>query len=105
MTTYTTADAIINGSDKALHAKMRSALVHIALDIKAEDQATAYHRLRRRWAERVLSQGTGFADAHARMRLAMSGAIRNAYDTDDHTDADVRAVLDAALPDLIAETL
>jgi len=105
MTTYTVADAIINGADRALHAKMRAALVKLALDIVAEDPDTAYHRVRRRWAERVLASGTDFADRRARTLLAMNAGIRGGYDADDHTDAAVEAVLSAALPQLVAETL
>lgn len=105
MTTYTVADSIINGADKELHAKMRSALVKLALDIANEADDVPYHKVRRRWAERVLGSGTAFADRRARTLLAMDADIRAKYSTDDHTDAEVGAVLSAALPTLIAETV
>lgn len=105
MTTYTVADSIINGADRQLHAKMRSALVKLALDIVNEAPSTAYHRVRRRWAERVLASGTSFADRRARTLLALDADIRAGYDADAHTDAAVEAVLSAALPTIIAETL
>ena len=106
MTTYTVADAIINGADKQLHAQMRSALIKIALDILAADaEGDEWYAAKAKWAERVLSSGSGFADRRARTLLAMNAGIRGGYDADDHTDAAVEAVLSAALPQLVAETL
>lgn len=108
MTTYTTASDIIAGPDSTLKKQVRGALLKLALDIRNEDPATAYHPVRRRWAERVW-RGPDFAITSALAYCALNAGIRAKYAANPSepttTDGEVETVLAAALPALIAETL
>jgi len=108
MTTYTTASDIIAGPDSTLHKQIRGALLKLALDIRNEDDATPYHAIRLRWAQRVWAS-PDVAMASAKAYAALDAGIRSAYEANptapDVTDAEVETVLAAALPQLIAETL
>jgi len=95
---------IIAGPDKALFKKARGALVKTASDILAESPPGAFWYVRRKWAERVMGN-PDLAMPRVRVELSQVAGIRNAYETDDHTDAAVQAVITNNLDRIIAETL
>lgn len=85
---------IIAGPDKLLFKKARGALVKIARDIIAEpDPKSADWVLRQAWAEKVISN-PDIALPRVRVELSQVQAIRDKYNTDDHTDAQVKNVID-----------
>lgn len=108
MTTYTTASDIIAGPDSTLRKQVRGALLKLALDIRGEPDDTAYHALRLRWAQRVWAS-PDVAIPTALAYCALSAGIRTKYEASPTnpatTDAEVEAVLSAALPAIIAETV
>ena len=104
-TTNEVISDIINGPDKALYKKARGALVKIARDIIAEPEPRgAFWYTRRKWAERVMNNPDA-AMPRVRVELSQVLGIRAKYDTDDHTDAQVAAVITDNLDRIIAETL
>lgn len=104
-TTNEVISDIINGPDRALFKKARGALVTIARDIIAEaDPKGAYWFTRRKWAERVMAN-PDIAMPRVRVELSQVAGIRNKYDTDDHTDNEVKNVITANLDRVISETL
>ena len=104
-TTNEVISAIISGEDKRLFNKARGALVKIARDIIAEpDPKSADYPVRRKWAERVMASPESMMP-RIRIELSQVGTIRDKYTTDDHTDAQVKNVIDNNFWRIVAETL
>lgn len=104
-TTNEVISDIIAGPDKLLFKKARGALIKIARDIISEPAPQgAFWYTRRRWAEKIMAN-PDIAMPRVRVELSQVAGIRNSYDTDDHTDAAVAAVITNNLDRIIAETL
>lgn len=101
--THEITAAIVYGSDKKLHAKIKGALLRIARDIRDLNPADTPSRLK--WADRVMSGQDSTSYAVALRELALKGVIQDAYVTDDHLDSLVKNQIDASLPYIIAASL
>ncbi len=104
-TTNETISDIISGPDKLLFKKARGALVKIARDIISEpDPKSADYPVRSHRAERVMSN-PDLALPRVRVELSQVQTIRDKYETDDHTDAQVKNVIDNNFWRIVRHTL
>lgn len=107
-TTYQSARDMVIGPDSALKSICYGAFLKLANDILGESPATSGYPVRRKWAERVRRDPT-FVMQAGLVACAFNTGIRNKYIADPTgatiTDAEVEAVLTAALWQIISESL
>jgi len=105
-TTYTTARDMVIGADTQLRAQCYGALLKLANDITNEAETTVGHPVRLVWARRV-RRDPAFAMQAAQTACAFNAGIRTKFAADPTTitDAEVDAVLLAAVWTMIAEAL
>lgn len=93
-----TAALIVYGADKALHTKIRGAMLRLARNFR--DDPANEGELRQKWAQGVLRGGDGHYQAVLR-EVSLRQAIQDGYVADDHAEgvvqANVLAVLDSVL--------